>query len=429
MQLVTDQSAEAAVLQTVSETSFSFCGQSVYVSSTAVSPGQSICEPKGKNMRIPRQRSAGFTLIELLVVIAIIAILIALLLPAIQKARESARRAQCQNNLKQIGLALHNYHDSHLVFPPGQMVFSWAGNLTTPTATNVNLLQTFRYADPREPVDSSINLGLHGTSWMFHILPFIEQAQVYNAWRIDLNVWNNSSILNDVSGLWRTTGNAPTQTDIPAFYCPSRRAKLERARFSQNLYIDSPPLAAVALPVPGVIAGGNDYVGCAGAGLLFADDPVIRATWDPTPGQIQWLNNLPVLVGGLNPNNLYLLQGNIGIFYPNSSVRIDDIKDGTSHTIMVSEGERFDLKVNPAARLHTQRADDGWAWGGPATLFSTQVGPNKRLHFAYSGSAHEGIIQAALADGSVTRISESISEQVFQRLGSRSQGIATGGGF
>src|SRR5690606_40577402 len=78
---------------------------------------------------IPRRRG-GFTLIELLVVIAIIAILLALLLPAVQQAREAARRSECKNKMKQLGLALHNYHDTHMAFPPG--------GITNANATNCN---------------------------------------------------------------------------------------------------------------------------------------------------------------------------------------------------------------------------------------------------------------------------------------------------
>ncbi|HBN79063.1 MAG TPA: prepilin-type cleavage/methylation domain-containing protein [Planctomycetaceae bacterium] len=89
------------------------------------------------------KKRPGFTLIELLVVIAIIAILVALLLPAVQQAREAARRSSCKNNLKQIGLALHNYHDVHTIFPPG-------------------------------------GLGTHGPSGWVHLLPFVEQGSLYD---------------------------------------------------------------------------------------------------------------------------------------------------------------------------------------------------------------------------------------------------------
>src|SRR5690606_23201980 len=100
---------------------------------------------------MPR-RSRGFTLIELLVVIAIIAILIALLLPAVQQAREAARRTQCRNNLKQMAIAMHNYHDSHRAFPPGCM----------------------HSAVPRSGSGHSFGPSFYGM-----ILPFIDQAPLY----------------------------------------------------------------------------------------------------------------------------------------------------------------------------------------------------------------------------------------------------------
>jgi prepilin-type N-terminal cleavage/methylation domain-containing protein len=106
----------------------------------------------------------GFTLIELLVVIAIIAVLIGLLLPAVQKVREAAARLQCQNNLKQIGLALHNYHDSYGLFPPG-FVFQKAGMVIRADRPH------------RAP----------GFSWTTLILPFIEQGNIYT--RIDQTLY------------------------------------------------------------------------------------------------------------------------------------------------------------------------------------------------------------------------------------------------
>ena len=121
--------------------------------------------------RSQRSRAAGFTLIELLVVIAIIAILIALLLPAVQQAREAARRTQCKNHLKQLGLALHNYHDTFLVFPPAQIrgyngtnevgnAFSW-GAMILPYMDQAPLYNQFNFSVPMfEGVNKTVILGL-----------------------------------------------------------------------------------------------------------------------------------------------------------------------------------------------------------------------------------------------------------------------------
>ena len=138
-----------------------------------------------------RQRR-GFTLVELLVVIAIIGVLIALLLPAVQQAREAARRMQCSNQLKQIGLAMHNYHDTHQKFPAGAM-----------------------------------HIG-NGLPWLVKILPFVEQGSLYDQFNMNLHNWSSNTPAgqNSVAMYF-----CPSGTDRTANYAPSGTTNIETTHY------------------------------------------------------------------------------------------------------------------------------------------------------------------------------------------------------
>src|SRR3954447_16314587 len=140
-------------------------------------------------------RRRAFTLIELLVVIAIIAVLIALLLPAVQAAREAARRTQCVNNLKQLGLAMHNYHDTQGSFPIGRT------GIRRPTGD-----PTLAAGYPNDPTGGNFNRK----TWAFRILPYIEQASLANAINFSVS-WNTPAWVNTTA----------IRTSVAGFHCPS----------------------------------------------------------------------------------------------------------------------------------------------------------------------------------------------------------------
>lgn len=373
-------------------------------------------------MRQIASRKRGFTLIELLVVIAIIAILVSLVLPAVQQAREAARKTECLNNLKQMGLALHNYHDSHNTFPPG-MIAAWnRGQVNVPELnTNVSVV------DPLEAETTIIGptngIPPMGVSWMFHILPQIEQKGIYDLWLPGANVFGNTNYdawrlaignTNRVNVIDRS--RAPGAEEIKAFYCPSRRTSMNAGEFSFAIKAD-----------PNQTSGGNDYAGCAGSGVVFDTRPFTgnaareRATYNLRPIELTALNNTNTLL----QFPVYQTNARAGVFGVNSSTRMADMSDGTSQTIMVSEAERF-AKTTAEFRnapVDTRRIpSDGWAFGGPATMFSTYRAPNKKEFFESAGGPHGDNIQVLLGDGSARAVGSSVDLRVWQRLGSRAEG-------
>ncbi len=144
-----------------------------------------------------RSNSRGFTLIELLVVIAIIAILVALLLPAVQQAREAARRSQCKNNLKQLGVAMANYEQTHNIYPPGRL--GCDGITTGPCAGN----------------PSNTRVGMSG---FVHLLPSLEATQLYEQFDLDDIVWGPTTT-------WPTKNKAAVEARPAFFLCPSDTSK------------------------------------------------------------------------------------------------------------------------------------------------------------------------------------------------------------
>lgn len=381
--------------------------------------------------RVPSKsvRRVGFTLIELMVVILIIAILVSLLLPAVQQAREAARKSQCANRLKQIGLALMNYENQHKVFPPGQVNLLYGGGFTP---------GTFRVAWPAEATTTQIGFaggqsavggvpgnfvqngpgaGLHGTSWMLFLLPNMEYGTTYNMWNFNYNVWWNGATPTTVDMGTGPSTFYPAQTEVKDFYCPSRRAAMDvRSKYGNCYRVDM-----------NWTGGGNDYAGCAGSGQVFEDQTGFRGTYDLLPGQL----------AAYPPATMTLLPAPLhrGVFYVNSNTRIADVSDGTTNVFLVGEVMRMtgygnnipNQGQNPGGLVAANPlliSSDGWAWGGAATMFSCRIGVNKGLHYDNSGSSHNGgVTQFLFCDGGVRSVTPNINLTIFQNLGNCSNNV------
>lgn len=337
-----------------------------------------------------RRLRAAFTLIELLVVIAIIAVLIALLLPAVQQAREAARRSTCKNNLKQIGLAMHNYHDALNQFP-------------------LNF----------ECTRSGANRTLTSISWITAALPYMDQAPLYNTMDFSINVVASPNY----NGLNNAAAIAARTRIIPPLLCPSN-PQSALGNFAGN-YADNGPWHGNGRDFQ---AARTDYVGSMGwvftgwkdCGNDIPQGGSVPAPW-VTPDQMHngSADGLPRLVGA---------------FWWMGSASIRDISDGTSSTIGVFENhhwntsKKFPAEQNKAA-----------AWITPIGAIDTT---HKPINFAPDdipggnggedtrcssfSSTHVGGAHALLCDGSVRFISENLDRNVYKSLSTRSGGEVIG---
>jgi prepilin-type N-terminal cleavage/methylation domain-containing protein/prepilin-type processing-associated H-X9-DG protein len=243
---------------------------------------------------------AGFTLIELLVVIAIIAILVALLLPAVQAAREAARRTQCLNNLKQIGLAFSNYADTNLCFPPSYMQGS--GRAT-------GCSYGVKYPD------EGWN-GLPGWGWGAMILPFVEQENLYKNLRFDLPCW-------------ATENSTFVKTQISMFLCPSSSKSGNSDPFKLQQYTAGCtmcPQGAVCYNPPILFSHGHYALN---AGQNGPWNRGAAYSYDFTVPE-------PVAVPPSGTIELDIINGP---FYRNSRTRPRDITDGLSQTVFAGEAD------------------------------------------------------------------------------------------
>lgn len=320
---------------------------------------------------IPRRhgsgRKRGFTLIELLVVIAIIAILIALLLPAVQQAREAARRTQCKNNMKQLGLAMHNYHDVYLSFPMGTAPSRFDGN-------------------------GNVTSNSEGFGWGFAILPMIEQSALQN------NVTGFAENLNDALRLigMNGVGGSPNERadnafpPLPAFQCPSDntgprlKSGMRRTHFG----------------------GGRGH----NAGGL-------RNWFPPTSNYIGNIGldevTVPIRGSFRRPH---------GVFYTFSKVKFRDILDGTSNCFMI--GER-DNRCGAGTYIGNRNPRGGGTRGNDFTLGRTTISINFPSNAGSDNctdgfsSKHIGGAQFLLCDGSVIFLSENIDSDNRLNRGDR----------
>ena len=334
----------------------------------------------------------GFTLVELLVVIAIIGILVALLLPAVQAAREAARRSQCQNNLRQLGIALMNYHDTHKKFPPA--------GLGLMSCRGTGQVETY---------------GLNTSGWSL-VLPFYEQAGLhakcnfngcFSYFQQTDSAGNNFVRMGDPT----TNGNAAVvSVGLPVHLCPSDNG---------NPFLTDSNSGSSA----------GHYVVKYGSGIPGAKTNYDFSTNGPTSCGSRWENySVKATSGGVQTYGGRRLFGNL------SYSKIDDCSDGTSNTIMLCETCRevwdgrapawgyrgwVQCGIDPIGK-NSMKGINIWpccSWQSPPWRSSPPPGQRGKLgEWGSPGSMHPGGCHFAFTDASVRFFSETTPGMTLEML-------------
>lgn len=314
----------------------------------------------------PAKRSRGFTLIELLVVIAIIAILIALLLPAVQQAREAARRSSCKNNLKQLGIALHNYHETFSIFPASAY------------STTIN----------------------HGHSWLESLLPYIEQNNLYT--QIDFGQPNNVGVNPAVFNGWKTPVlMCPTDTDSGLY--PNSREPGYTPGTGTSLGMNYKPCAGPMNMNTCVIPAMSPNINCKGTRIGRFNDEA----YGMFNGGYKALKFRDCKDG---TSNTFLMGETLSAWNSFNMYFVSH-----AHVGSVNVPPNFHL-INPNGCPKAK------------TARQTGTGGYNRCYADMGGfmSDHSGGVQMLLTDGSVRFVSENINYTTWVYLGDRDDGQVIG---